>query len=69
MAQGKQNVSGVCTGVSIESHAITLTKAAHTTLSFTWQRPNVDIREVQVPVYIMGASPSCFKIQLFGPLA
>jgi len=40
--------------VSIELRTITLTKAACTTLSFTLQRPNVDFREVQVPVYING---------------
>ena len=51
-AQGKQNVLDLCTGVSIELHAITLTKAACTMLSFTWQQPNVDFREVQVSVYI-----------------
>ena len=39
-------------GVSIELHAITLTKATRTTLSFTWWWPNIDFREVQVPVYI-----------------
>ena len=53
-AQGKQNVPGLCTGGSIELRAITLTKAARTTPSFTWRRPNVDFREVQVPVYING---------------
>ena len=53
-AQGKQNVPGLCTWVSIELRAITLTKAACTTLSFTLRRPNVDFREVQVPVYING---------------
>ena len=31
-----------------------LTKAARTTLGFTWWQPNVDFREVQVPVYING---------------
>ena len=53
-AQGKQNVPGLYTGVSIELRAITLTKAARTMPSFTWRRPKVDFREVQVPVYING---------------
>ena len=53
-AQGKQNVPGLCTGVSIELRTITLTKAARMTLSFTWRRPNVDFHEVQMPVYING---------------
>jgi len=52
LAQGKQNVPGLCAWVSIELCTILLTKAACTTLSFTWQRANVDFREVQVPVYI-----------------
>jgi len=61
MAQGKQNVSGLCTGESIKLHAIMLTNAVRTMLSFTWRWPNMDFHEAQVPVYINECKSSLIR--------
>ena len=52
--QAKQNVLDLCAGVSIESRATMLTKAAPATPSLTCCRAKVDFREAQVPFYKNG---------------
>ena len=48
-------------GESIKLHAIMLTNAVRTMLSFTWRWPNMDFHEAQVPVYINECKSSLIR--------